>query len=106
MKNQYLVPAVLLSLALVTSGYFIGNIHKFGKQYDRHVEVKGLSEREVAADLAVWPMTIALSGNDLNALERDIEFQNKAVYQFFKDQGFTDSEITRGILNITDAYAK
>jgi len=105
MKNQYLVPAVLLSLALVTSGYFIGNIHKFGKQYDRHVEVKGLSEREVAADLAVWPMTIALSGNDLNALERDIEFQNKAVYQFFKDQGFTDSEITRGILNITDAYA-
>ena len=105
MKNQFLLPAVLLSLAMVIAGYFIGNIHKSGKKYDRHVEVKGLSEREVAADLAVWPMTIALSGNDLGALERDIEFQNKEVYQFFKAQGFNDTEITRGILNITDSYA-
>lgn len=105
MKNQFLLPAVLVSIAMVIAGYFIANIHTFGKKYDRHVEVKGLSEREVAADLAVWPMTIALSGNDLSALERDISFQNKEVYEFFMAQGFTDSEITRGILNITDAYA-
>jgi hypothetical protein len=105
MKNQLLLPAALLSVALVITGYFVGHIHTFGKRYERHVEVKGLSEREVAADLAVWPMTIALSGNDLGALERDIESQNKEVYQFFVAQGFNEAEITRGILNITDAYA-
>jgi len=80
-------------------------MHKRGKVFERHVEVKGLSEREVPADLAVWPMAIALSGNDLQTLERDIEVQNKEVYQFFIQQGFDDSEITRGILNITDTYA-
>lgn len=105
MKNTYLVPAVLLAVSVAVAGFYIGNMHRLGKKFDRHVQVKGLSEREVAADLAVWPMTIALAGNDLNSLERDIEVQNKEVYQFFIDQGFTEAEITRGVLNITDAYA-
>jgi hypothetical protein len=105
MKSLYLLPSVVISLAICLAGYFIGNMHKQGKKYDRHVAVKGLSEREVPADLAVWPMTIALAGNDLQSLERDIEFQNREVYQFFIKQGFKESEITRGVLNITDAYA-
>jgi len=105
MKSSILIPSVTLALAIVLAGYFIGNMHRLGNKYERHVQVKGLSEREVPADLAVWPMTIALAGNDLKSLERDIEIQNKEVYQFFIDQGFKDSEITRGILNITDAYA-
>lgn len=105
MKNQYLLPIAILAVSIVLAGYFIGSMHRRGKKYERHVQVKGLSEREVPADLAVWPMTIALAGNDLRSLERDIEFQNKEVYQFFIQQGFQESEITRGVLNITDAYA-
>lgn len=105
MKNGILIPSVILAVAITLAGFFIGNMHKRGKVFERHVEVKGLSEREVPADLAVWPMAIALSGNDLQTLERDIEVQNKEVYQFFIQQGFDDSEITRGILNITDTYA-
>lgn len=105
MKNSYWLSALLLAVAIALAGLFIANMHRLGKKYERHVQVKGLSEREVAADLAVWPMTIALAGNDLQGLERDIEFQNKEVYQFFIDQGFSEEEITRGVLNITDAYA-
>lgn len=105
MKNQFLVPLIVLAISIALAGYFIGGMHRQGKKYDRHVQVKGLSEREVPADLAVWPMTIALAGNDLQSLESDIEFQNKEVYQFFIAQGFDESEITRGVLNITDAYA-
>lgn len=105
MKTNVWVPALILAAAIALAGFFIGRMHKVGKQFDRHVQVKGLSEREVAADLAVWPMTIALAGNDLGTLERDIESQNREVYQFFIDQGFDETEITRGILNITDAYA-
>lgn len=55
---------------------------QIGKQYDRSVQVKGLSEREVDADLAVWPINISLAANDLNILSGDIERQNKEVYDF------------------------
>lgn len=103
MKNNILLPAFFLAAAIVIAGYFIGNMHKTGKEYDRYVQVKGLSEREVQADLAVWPINAVLTGNDLNTLKVKIENQNNQVYQFFLDQGFNDDELTRGMVNITDA---
>lgn len=103
MKNSILLPSLFLAAAIVIAGYFIGNIHKTGKEYDRYVQVKGLSEREVEADLAVWPINAVLTGNDLKTLKANIENQNKQVYQFFLDQGFNDDELTRGMVNITDA---
>ena len=103
MKNNVLLPSLFLASAIVIAGYFIGNIHKTGKEYDRYVQVKGLSEREVEADLAVWPINAVLTGNDLKTLKANIENQNKQVYQFFLDQGFNDDELTRGMVNITDA---
>ena len=103
MKNSLLLPALILAVALIIAGYFIGNMHKTGKEYDRYVQVKGLSEREVQADLAVWPINAVLTGNDLKTLKVNIENQNNQVYQFFLDQGFNDDELTKGMVNITDA---
>ena len=94
-----------ISIALIIAGYFVGNMHKTGKKYDRYVEVKGLSEREVNANLAVWPLNITLTGNDLRVLRSEIEKQNKQVYEFFLNQGFEESEITKGLTNINDSRA-
>ena len=105
MKNFNWLKVVVLALSIVIAGYFVGNMHKTGKQYDRYVQVKGLSEREVNADLAVWPINIVLTGNDLNTLKGQLEKQNEDVYQFFVKQGFKSEEITRGMVNITDANA-
>lgn len=105
MKNLDWLKIVVLALAIVIAGYFVGNMHKTGKQYDRYVQVKGLSEREVSADLAVWPINIVLTGNDLTTLKGQLEKQNEDVYQFFVKQGFKSEEITRGMVNISDANA-
>jgi hypothetical protein len=105
MKDLDWLKVVVLALAIVLAGYFVGNMHKTGKQYDRYVQVKGLSEREVKADLAVWPINIVLTGNDLATLKGQLEKQNEDVYQFFVKQGFEPDEITRGMVNITDANA-
>ena len=104
-NNLGWLKTAMLSLALVVSGYFVGNMHKTGKKYDRFVQVKGLSEREVSADLAVWPINITLTGNDLPILKESIEAQNKAVYDFFIQQGFDKNDLTRGSTNISDARA-
>ncbi len=105
MKSNYIIPAALLALGIIGAGYLIGNTFLKGKQFDRFVSVKGLSEREVPADLAVWPINIVLTGNDLQSLRSEIEQQNEAVYRFFTDQGFEPSELTRGVVNISDARA-
>lgn len=105
MKNASLLPAFIIALGLSLAGYFMGDTVLKGKQFDRFVSVKGLSEREVPADLAVWPVNIVLTGNDLHALQQQVESQNKVLYQFFLDQGFQADEVTRGVVNITDAQA-
>ena len=64
MKNIDTIKILIISVAIVLAGFFIGNMHKTGKKYDRYVQVKGLSEREVNADLAVWPTNIIVTGND------------------------------------------
>ena len=105
MKDLGWLKVVILAGSIVIAGYFIGNMHKTGKQYDRYVQVKGLSEKEVKADLAVWPINIVLTGNDLSTLKQQVEKQNSQVYRFFIDQGFEPTEITRGMVNINDARA-
>jgi len=105
MNNLDWIKTLIIAVAIILAGYFIGNMHKTGKRYDRYVEVKGLSEREVDADLAVWPLQVTLAGNELGALKQSIERQTDQVYRFFINQGFQDNQITRGITNIQDAHA-
>lgn len=105
MKTAHWLNWFVLSGAIIIAGYFIGNIQKTGKAYDRFVQVKGLSEREVNADLAVWPMTITITGNDLKILKTGIEAQNEQVFQFFIEKGFTSNELSIGNTNINDAKA-
>jgi hypothetical protein len=105
MKDLDWLKVLIFSIAIVIAGIFVGNMHKIGKKYDRYVQVKGLSQREVKADLAVWPLNITLTGNDLRSLKSEIQKQNDDVYAFFIDQGFDTAEITKGIVNISDTRA-
>ncbi len=105
MKNLDWFKTIVIFSSIVIAGFFIGNMHKTGKKYDRYVQVKGLSEREVYADLAVWPMNIMLTGNDLTLLKKKIDKQNEEVYNFFIKQGFDQSELTKGMSTINDARA-
>lgn len=105
MKDLDWLKVILIACSIAVAGYFVGNMHKTGKKYDRYVQVKGLSEREVKADLAVWPINITLAGNDLKVLRQDIEAQNDEVYDFFLGQGFDQSDLTLGSTTISDARA-
>ena len=105
MDKMNWIQVLVIAAAIAVAGFFVGNMHKTGKRYDRYVQVKGLSEREVNADLAVWPMTITLTGNDLGSLKSSIELQNREVIDFFIGMGFEAVEITQGVVNINDTRA-
>ncbi len=72
----------------------------------RTVTVKGLSEREVAADLAIWPLTFVDTGDDLSALQHTIDAHQAVVKAFLKTRGFEDGEISESAPAITDLFAQ
>ena len=45
--------SLILALGLALGGWFVGHGFARGRATDRYVEVKGLAEREVTADLAL-----------------------------------------------------
>jgi hypothetical protein len=72
------------------------------KEYERTVTVKGLSERNVPADTALWPVTFAASGNELSAVYTQLEKDSGKVRQFLLDKGFRAEEITLSAPNVND----
>ncbi|MEM1231309.1 MAG: SIMPL domain-containing protein, partial [Pseudomonadota bacterium] len=70
------------------------------------VTAKGLSEREVPADVAIWPVVFTLADNDLEALVSAVERQTRTVVAFLEDNGFDASEISANPPAITDKQAQ
>ena len=73
MKSSNLVfSAFILSVGIILAGWFAGNFFVKAKKFDRTVVVKGLAEKEVMADLAIWPMNFTEASNDLGDIEANI----------------------------------
>jgi len=72
----------------------------------RYVTVKGLAEREVDADLAIWPVSFTESANDLAELQRRVDQKRKVVAGFLEQSGFKPGDISFGAPRITDLAAE
>lgn len=101
-----LVLGVFIFLGFAALGYFVGSgVIKF-KEYERTVTVKGLSEKEYPADIALWPIQFIGSGNDLTALYGSIEKDADEIINFLKANGFEEKEITISPPGIVDKLAQ
>lgn len=76
------------------------------KALERTVTVKGLSEREMPADVAIWPIKFSLADNDLVALYAAIERDNAAIVAFLEQNGFSAGEISTGVPTMVDRLAQ
>ena len=70
---------ILLALGLIIGGWVLGDEIKATRLSDRYVSVKGLVERKVKSDLAIWPLTYKEAGDDLAALYAKTEADKKTV---------------------------
>lgn len=76
----------------------------FSKQ-GSYVEVKGLSERIVKADIAIWSLNFEVKSNDIDTLYAETEKNILAIKSFLKQKGFEDSGINVAPVNIyQDTY--
>lgn len=95
-----------IATGLVVSGYLVSSAALKVKRMDRVVTVKGLAEREVEANVAIWPITFNEASNDLSSLYSVIERKSRLVVAFLKKNGFSDNEITTSLPAINDRQAQ
>ena len=69
---------------------------------DRYVTVRGLAERDVAADLALWPIVFNATGEELGPLYGRLERDEERVRAFLAEQGFGAEDVSVSIPRVTD----
>lgn len=93
---------IILSTALIICSVLIAlGLGKVMHQ-SRSVTVRGLAEKEVPADMAVWRLTFSVGGNDLPSLQKDIIEQTKAVTGFLKEHELDENDFSVRAPEITD----
>lgn len=96
----------LIAVGLASLGYLLADGLLRFKGMDRTVSVKGLSEREVPADVAIWPIRFSETNNDLGALYAALQQQGVRVREFLVEAGFGDDEISLSAPSIVDRKAQ
>ena len=95
----------LLAFGMILGGTLLGMKVRDFKRADRYVEVKGLVERTVKSDMAIWPVSFKEAGNDLSSVFAKSEADKTAVLKFFAEQGVAPQEISVGQIQVTDKLA-
>ncbi|MGI2299676.1 SIMPL domain-containing protein [Candidatus Cardinium hertigii] len=97
MHKNIIKAAVMLSLGFVVSSIiFVLGLYYTRSNVVASVSVKGLSEREVDANLGIWTIPFEAVDSDLEGVNRKIKKQTEILLAFLKQQGFIDKEIIHG----------
>jgi hypothetical protein len=110
MNSKRIVEAIILGAflcaGLVVLGFLISSSAVKIKSSDRTVTVKGLSEREVPANIAIWPIKFSEADNNLSNLYSVIQKKAEIIIEFLKKNGFTDDDISISAIAVIDLQAQ
>lgn len=105
MENNKIIPAAVVALGIACGGFFPGYYYYQTHYNSRVVTVKGLAEKDVVADTAIWNITFTVNGNNLTEAQKQIEAQNTEIIRFLKRNGFDEAEISSGRIETNDLMA-
>ncbi len=97
-----IIVALILSVGIAACGYFVSRTLYNAKVAVNTAEAKGLAERIVPADQAAWSVGFSVSGkskDEVPALYRQAEEQQKQILDILRQAGFPENEIRADILN-------
>jgi hypothetical protein len=99
------VAAGLVALGLIVAGGLVGRGFTNARLDDRFVSVKGVSEREVKADLALWPIQFSSADEDLARAQARNEAGIRRTLGFLAAQGLDTSSAQLQSPQVTDRQA-
>lgn len=100
-----IVAALLVALGLAAAGALAGQALVESRQPIRTVTVKGLSERDVTADLAYWPIKFVATGPTLEDARAELERADASVRGFLAGLGFAEEAMSVQNILVEDRLA-
>jgi hypothetical protein len=103
--DRSFVRTVVLALGIAASGLFAGIGFSRGRAADRYVTVKGVAEKEVRADLAIWPLRVVGADNDLATANAKVASSIAGVLKFLARHGVDTTQVQLTGFSVNDALA-
>ena len=100
------VAGLFVCAGLMALGYLLQSAALKFKEYERTVVAKGLSEREMPADVVIWPIKFTVASDDLTGLYNSLESQGREIKAFLVTKGVKQDNITFSTPVITDKLAQ
>ena len=100
-----IIAALLIAVGLVVGGWFIGNGFEHSRN-ERYVTVKGLAERDVKADIALWRIRFVETGNQLADAQVRVQHDEEVVTAFLARHKLGDDAIAFRNIQVTDRSAQ
>ncbi len=104
-KTVTLLTGLLIGTGIAIGGFFPGYYYYQSHTGNRFVTVKGLAEKHVVADLAIWTVKFQSTGNELIEAQQGLEESQKQIMNFLTSRGFVPNEIGIGRINTNDLSA-
>jgi hypothetical protein len=100
------VLGVFIAAGLIGMAFFLSDAVLRVKSMERSVAVKGLAQKEVNADVAIFPIRFQNAAASMEALNIEIKSDINAIKAFLHKLGFDDKEITIAPPQFTDRLAQ
>lgn len=96
---------LFLAGAVALAGLFVGMGFERGRRAEPFVEVKGLAERAVTADVALWPLRYSAAANELSTAQQALSRSTSEVLAFLARHGLDSNSVQVRELDVFDANA-
>jgi hypothetical protein len=94
----------IFAVGLTTSGYVLGDGLRRATMADRSVTVRGVSDRDVTADLATWSVSFSDEGTTLGPVQASVDQNSRAVRTYFQRAGFKPDEISDTAISASQSF--
>jgi uncharacterized protein len=94
----------IFAVGLTTSGYVLGDGLRRAEMAERSVTVRGVSERDVTADLATWSVSFSDEGTTLGPVQASVDQKSRAIRTYFQRAGFKPEEISDTAISASQSF--
>ena len=105
MQTRPVLAAAVIAVGLAAAGWFASQGMAHLRTADRYVTVKGSAEKIVDADLVVWPLSQTVGGNELGAVQAQLDANTQTIRSFLTTAGFKEDEIVVSPPRLEDRWA-